>query len=262
MSDIILPGTASWYDTLRPRRGEFEQFLQKYIGADWWRVPKRLKEELWLIKRPQLNHVLGMRRFRFGSPRYQRGVLHPVGFWFEPGGDPAPALTAITHTVSNVSPTQSWQLYGYDTNGHMEWYAGTGPVGSVVYSTLTTGSDDTNDHTAEWWDANPSTNIGASYDLQYNTVTENGTAGGTIYHYFKNSSAIDRTISTWYLISTVDADRADAANTGAIGMRRGNGTAKSPSPGTSILTVDVDIRATGTGSALATHTLTITNTGT
>lgn len=255
MSDIILPGTSRWYDMVSPRAWEMPDFLK--LAGQGWRTPKRKWEQLWMEQRGNFNKQLGRRVFK--GPKFQRGVLHPVGFWFEPpAAGPATNLSNVTHTHTEVAPTVSTILLGYDTNGHLEWDAFGGVISNLVWGTLTTGSDDANDHTDEWWDANPSTNIGASYDLQYNTVTETNGGGGTVFHYFKDGTATNRTISTWYLISTVDADRANGSNAGGIGLRRGGGTAKSPDPGTSRLQVDVDIRATGTGSALATHSIDFT----
>ena len=254
MSDIILPGTSRWYDMVSPRAWEMPDFLK--LAGQGWRTPKRKWEQLWMEQRGNFNKQLGRRVFK--GPKFQRGVLHPVGFWFEPpsGGGPATNLTNVTSSSTVAAPTSLILLLGYDTNGHLEWIGEhQGLIGTAVWSTLTTGSDDANDHTDEWWDANPSTNIGASYDLQYNTVTETDGGGGTVFHYFKDGTATNRTISTWYLISTVDADRADGSNAGGIGIRRGGGTAKSPVTGTSRVQVDVDIRATGTGSALATHSI-------
>lgn len=255
MSDIILPAGNSWYGMISPRAWEMPEFLK--LAGQGWRTPKRKWEQLWMDQRGNFNAQLGRRIFK--GPKYQRGILHPVGFWAEPAGGDAPALSNVTSSSTVAAPTVLLIFLGYDTDGYLQWSGEhQGLVGTMTYSTLTTQSDDTNDHTAEWWDANPSTNIGASYDIQYNTVTETDGGGGTLFHYFKDGTGTNRTISTWYLISTIDADRADGVNNGCLGIRRGGGTAKSPDPGTSRLQVDADIRATGSGGVLATHSLDFT----
>ena len=254
MNDIIFPSTTSWYNMVSPRIWEMPDFLK--LAGTGWRTPQRKWEMLWRERRGDFNHILGKRRFK--SPKFQRGMLHPIGFWGS-GGGPSVQLTNITHSQSAVAPTPARIHIAYNTNGQIYWDSYTGVVDNCVYAQLTTDSNDTNDHTAEWWSSNPSAGQGSNWDLMYSNVTETG--DGFVF-YFRELSGIDRTISTWYSINTVWADVADGTNPGALVVGRINGTAKNPLTGTYNLTIDIDIRATGTGGSVAQHTLDLTAIGT
>jgi len=257
MSSIILPGGRGWFGTVSPREEEMPAFLK--VIAQGWRTPKRKWEDLWRLRRGELNHVLGMRRFKFGNPKYQRGVLHPAGFWFDPPtGATTPTLTDITNYYAQVAPTPANQFYAYDSDGSMEWDEFASVITTnLVYVELTTGTDDTNDHTNEWWPDQPDVNEGLNWDIRY----LNEVASGGIAYYFR-TAGVNRTTATWYLLDTVSNDHGDLSANGAIGHRRGNGTAKSPNVGSNTLDVDVEIRATGTGSAVASHSFALTTAGT
>jgi len=259
MSSIILPGTPSWYGMCKPQLGEMETFLKRFKQPEFWRVPKIHWQQLWLENRGDLNHVLGVRHFgKIKGPRYQRGMLHPAGFWHDPpaaGGD-APALTDITNTYTTTAPTNAGQQVRYHTNGYIDWDEAVN-FASIVYAQMTTDTDDANDHTYEWWDAAPSTGEGANYDIRYT-----GTTGTWTKIFYDTGGAANRVVNTWYLISTVYADSGDGVADGCLRQHKPGGNAKSPNPGTVTGTIDVEIRATGSGSALASHTVDLTSTAT
>lgn len=259
MNGIIMPGSRAWWDTVSPREEEMPEFLK--LIAQGWRTPKRYWEDLWRLRRGELNHVLGMRRFKFGNPKYQKGVLHPAGFWHAPpgGGGTNPTLTDITNTFSQVAPTPANQFYAYDSDGSLDWDEFGGAFGTnPIYTGLSTETDDTNNHASEWWPDQPDVNEGLNWDIRY----LNEVLVGGIAYYFRDNLGANRTTATWYLLDTVSNDHADGGANGAIGHRRGNGTAKSPSTGTATLDLDVEIRATGTGSAVASHTYDLATAGT
>ena len=254
-----------WWDWVSPQ-GEQEMipFLRAYVGKGMqFRTPKRKWEDLWRLKRGFLNNRLGERNFgTFKGPKYQRGILHPIGMWHDAagGGGTEPDLTNVTDSESQVSPQAVRQSLAYDSDGALRWWAGPGVGTSIVYATLTTQTDDANNHTGEWWPDQPETNEGLNWDIQYNTDVSTGSV--TARHYFEDSASAARTISTWYLLDTVSNDHADATDNGALGVNRTNGTAKTPDIGSGNIIVDVDIRATGSGSAVATHTVSLTVVGT
>lgn len=253
MSAIILPpGIRGWHDFLRPRQGEPEQLLQTYVGTDWWRTPKRKMEELWLLKRPELNHMLGLREFK--GPRRQRGSVSAFAYGPVVPAGAAPALSTITNTYTTAAPDNPRQSIMYANDGTILWDEVIGAGTGIVYAVLTTQTDDANDHTYEWWDAAPSASIGASYDIRYTAAAFD--------FIFTDGTDTDRTINTWYLIQTVAADGGDGITRGCLQEVKPAGTAKTPSPGTDVGTATVEIRATGSGSALASHSITLTCTAT
>jgi len=263
MSNIIQP--VRWWDMVSPQ-GEQEMipFLRAYMGkGKQFRTPKRMWEDLWRLKRGEMNQVMGMRKFdmlgNFKGPKYQKGMIAIATAVHATGGT-EPNLQNITHTESNVSPAQSRISIWYDSDGGIEFWSGTGGVASVLYAPLTTQSDDSNNHTNDWWPDQNETNEGLNWDIRYTALTAGG-AGG-IFHYFQTTVPADRVEDTWYLLDTVSNDAADATDEGAMGFNRANGTAKNPSTGTATLDVDVEIRATGSGSAVASHTLDLAVTGT
>ena len=253
----------SWWDMVTPREEEMPAFIRAYVGKGMqFRTPKRVWEDLWRLKRGYMNSILGMRKFgkitNFKGPKYQQGILHPIGFYHSLGS--TPNLQNITHTESNVAPAQSRISIWYDSDGGIEFWSGTGGVTSVLYSPLTTQSDDSNDHTNDWWPDQPDVNEGLNWDIRYTALTAGG-AGG-IFHYFQTTVPADRVEDTWYVLDTVSNDAADATDEGAMGLNRANGTAKNPSTGTATLDVDIEIRTTTSGSAVASHTLDLAVTGT
>lgn len=62
-------------------------------------------------------------RRRFGSPKYQKGILHPVGFWVAAatGGDNL-ALTALNSTTSYVSGPSVYAGIRILTSGEVHEY--------------------------------------------------------------------------------------------------------------------------------------------
>jgi len=243
-----------------PSEEEMVYLLRGLYGPDWFRKPRRTWEQLWRERRGELNHLLGMRRF--GMPKYQRGSVgqHPFTYPVAAGGT-MPNLQDITDDESNVAPAQSRISLWYDSDGGLEWWAGTGTVTAVLYAPLTTQSDDANNHTNDWWPDQPDVNEGLNWDIRYLNEVETGTP--TARHYFQDTvGPTDRVSGTWYLLDTVSNDAADATDEGAMGINRGNGTAKTPNTGFGRTEVDVEIRATGSGIAVASHALDLTVTGT
>jgi hypothetical protein len=249
MSELILPQrriVTSWWEMVSPREEDMPEFLK--LAGCGWRTPRRKWEDLWRLRRGDFNAILGVRRF--GLPKLQRGVLHPVGFWFA-AGDTTPDLSNVQDTETQVAPASARNHLAYDSDGALRWFAGTGGPASIVYVTLTTQTDDANNHTGEWWPDQPETNEGLNWDIKYSNDVSNPTV--TARHFFKDGSAVDRTINTWYLLDTVSNDHGDGSVNGSLGANRNNGTAKSPNTGSGDIIVDVDIRATGSGGSVANH---------
>lgn len=254
MSKTVLPKRRilTWWEMVVPKNEqEMREFLQVYIGTDSWRTPRRLWEDLWRLKRGNVPDKLGPKRFSnwAGNPKRQKGIIGAVAA-FGQGPTTNVNLSAISDTDSQVSPTQSREHLGYDSDGRIVIYSGTGPLSGVTFTNVTTQTDDTNDHTNEWWTQAPSTNEGLNWDIRFTNDTSSGT--GELLN-FNDSSDVKRTVNTWYLLDTVSNDRVDGTNHGVVGAVRVNGTAKSPSYGTLTFDADVEIRATGTGSAVASH---------
>lgn len=276
MSSIIKP--VSWWDMVSPREEEMPDFLRAYVGkGKQFRTPKRKWEELWRLHRGDVNDILGVRRAqsisnRFKGPKYQRGVLSPIGFWVEPagGGGTEPDLSDITNTESNTAPTRSRTHVVYDSDGSILFYTGTA-INPDPYTQLTTQSGDANDHTNEWWPDQPETNEGLNWDIRFTNENDSGAPTASWkFHRWVGSPQVStaRTVDVWYLLDTVsnDADPVGSPEVGhtrgSYGVNRNNGTAKSPSTGTATQEADIEIRATGSGSAVASHLVSLVVTGT
>jgi hypothetical protein len=230
-----------------PREEEMPEFLK--VIAQGWRTPKRKWEDLWRLRRGELNHVLGMRQF--GGPKYQRGSLSggSVRRSAPAAGGTAPALSGVTQSESNVAPSASRVHLWYDSDGGLELHSSSAL--SPTYTALTTQSDDANDHTNEWWPDQPDTNEGLNWDIRYTNNSSSGVV--TARYLFRTSGAVDRTVDVWYLLDTVSNDGGDTFTNGCLGVNRNNGVAKTPSTGNGNTDVDTEIRATGSGSAVASH---------
>ena len=246
---------SGWFAMVTPTQQEMIDMLRAYLGPEWWRVPKRKWEDVWRLHRGNMNHVLGMRRF--GLRKKQRGSLS--GFSVKravqvPAGD-EPILTDITNATSSVAPNPSRQQYRYFTDGEFEGDTDAGLESSIVYTKITTQTDDSNDHTNEWWPDQPDTDEGLNWDIRYDNVTDTLVSGvGTsVTHLLADNTGTNRTAGTWYLLDTVSDDSADGTHDGGIGYNRPNGSAKNPQVGLHTLTCDVDIRATGSGGPVASH---------
>jgi hypothetical protein len=258
MNSIIKP--LRWWDWVSPQ-GEQEMipFLRAYVGKGMqFRTPKRKWEDLWRLKRGFLNNRLGERNFgmlslsNFKGPKYQKGIICAAAFGVSTGTEPV--LTAVTDSHSENSPTQCRNVLGYDSDGSLQWDGAATTVASITYATLTTGTDDTNNHTGEWWPDQPATNEGLNWDIQFTVDTQTGSGGGSVWYSFSTTST-NRTISTWYLLDTVSNDRTNGTRDGCWGVGRTNGTAKNPITGTTTHDGTIEIRATGSGSAVATHSV-------
>jgi hypothetical protein len=229
-------------------------FLRAYMGkGKQFRTPKRMWEDLWRLKRGEMNHVLGQRCStrisNFKGPKYQKGMIVIATAPGVPAaGGSSVGMQNITNAVSSVAPTPSRQHYAWDSDGSVEYDDDCTTIASIVYVELTTGTDDSNDHTNDWWPDQPDVNEGLNWDIRYTSHTQGG-AGGT-FHNFKTTAGTDRVEDTWYLLDTVSNDHADAAVAGSMGFNRANGTAKTPSTGTATLDTTIEIRATGSGSAV------------
>jgi len=243
-----------------PREEEMPEFLRTI--ALGWRTPKRKWEDLWRLRRGELNHVLGMRQAP-SLRKHQRGSVSAFAHAPvvpEAGGGSTPNLQDITDEYSVSSPTIARISIAYDSDGSIVADLDCAGPGTIVYAALTTNSDDANDHTNDWWPDQPDVNEGLNWDIRYTNLVETGSATGRWYFY-DTGGAANRVEDTWYLLDTVTNDHADASANGALGINRNNGTAKSPSTGTANNVMDIEIRATGTGSAVASHQVDITVTG-
>lgn len=235
----------SWYEMVKPSAEEMIAFLRCYLGANWWRHPPKKWHDTYMRYRGQC-----------GMAAYQRGFMRIPGFWSEPAaGETSPALSAITHSHTELTPTAARIHIAYDSDGRIEWDATTNPT-QIVYTELATETDDTNDHTGEWWPDSPDVNEGLNWDIRFTNETIGGT-GGNIQR-FRDNLAANRTVDIWYLLDTVSNDHADASANGSWGLLRANGTAKNPNFGTATVTVDIEIRVKDTGSQVATHFVDLT----
>ena len=246
-----------WWDWVSPQ-GEQEMipFLRVYMGkGKQFRTPKRMWEDLWMRKRGDMNHVMGMRKAvtitNFKGPKYQRGILHPIGFWAADGV--IPNLQDIAHADSSTAPTPSRQQYAYDSNGSMQGDLSAQQETTIVYTDLTDLTDDPNDHTNDWWPDQPETNEGLNWEIRWRNVQDVGPEPYTADHLLADNTGVDRNVDEWYNLDTVSNDHADATHDGGIGVNRQNGTIKTPDTGLSTMTVDVEIGTDGAETALTSH---------
>lgn len=221
-----------------------------------WRTPKRKWEDLWRLRRGDLNHVLGMRQF--GGPKYQRGSVsvHPQAAAAQqglPAGGTMPNLQAFSDNHSNSAPTITRSTIAWDSDGSIEVDLNAQGSASIIYAELTTQSDDANDHTNDWWPDQPDVNEGLNWDIRYTNEASGGVV--TARHFLETTVPADRVEDTWYLLDTVSNDHGDAVQTGAICVNRNNGTVKSPSTGAGDITCDIEIRVTTSGSAVASQSI-------
>lgn len=248
---MIITRQRSWFELVTPDREDMDAFLRGYIGADAWRTPRRLWRRMHHSKAGILLAENRIPKFR----RYQRGnfAMFPAGTTAKGAPGTVPNLQDITNATSSSSPTASRQQYAWDSDGGVEGDTDATTEASIVYADLTTQTDDSNDHTNDWWPDQPETNIGLDYDIRYDNEALTGNMDGVIAdHLLPDNTGTDRVSGTWYLLDTVSNDHGDATHDGGIGVNRNNGIGKSPEFGVTTLNVDVEIRATGSGSALAT----------
>ena len=242
----------SWWDMVTPREEEMPGFLNTYIGkGKACRTPKRRWEDLWTQKRGEMNHIIGVRKFKTitnrKGPKYQRGIICAAAFGVAAGGGTTPALTTITHDHIGASGAQRIHIV-YFTDGDIRWEEGSITIANIVYAQLTTDSDDANDHTSEWWPDNPETNIGLSYEIQL--ASDTGTNAFT--HIFKTAAGANRNVAQWYNLDTVSDDSANASQNGSLGV---SVIGKDPASVDSVGSVEIGLD--GTSSSLASHTVDI-----
>lgn len=249
MSSLIL--RRGWFGMVTPSEPELLNMLRLLYGPNWFRIPKRKWEDLWRLRRGQLNAALGLRDFK--GPKHQRGIIAATAAYQQAPAPSVPTLTDITHADSSVAPTPSRQQYAYDSDGGMRHHLNATTQASIVYTDLSTQTDDTNNHTSEWWPDQPDTNEGLNWDIRWLNFVNAGPELLTASHLFADNVGVNRTDGTWYLLDTVSNDHGDASHNGGIGCNRSNGTTKTPDTGLSTMTVDVEIRTTGSGSAVASH---------
>lgn len=254
----------SWWDAVSPRDYEMPSFLRAYMGKGMqFRTPRRVWEDLWRLKRGDMNHILGMRKSdtigNFKGPKYQRGVLHPMGMWAEPpAGGTQPNIQNITHSRSQaLTNTPQRLVFAWDSDGSVEFDITATTTATIVYADLTTQTDDTNTHTNDWWPDQPDVNEGLNWDIQYNDDTYVQGGSGQVL-LLQDSGGVDRNTAQNYVLDTVSNDHGDASQNGALGITRANGPPKSPVSGTSTLVADIEIRATGSGSAVTSNTVDLT----
>jgi hypothetical protein len=256
MSELIIPtqnlGATSWWYAVSPRAEEMPDFLK--VIAQGWRTPKKKWEDLWRLRRGDVNHILGVRRFDLCRPKkYQRGMVAFVAVYPYATG---PNTLDIAHEQSSVAPTSSRVHIRWNSDGYIEYYSGSATSG-FSYTTLTTQTDDSNDHTLTWWPAQPETNEGLNWDLRYINDATTGTP--TKRWQFNTANSTTRTESTWYLLDTVSNSADTDTRWGSWGVNRSNA---GPSTGTGTSNCDVEIRATGTGAAVTSQACDLTVTGT
>jgi hypothetical protein len=258
MSNII-----RWWDWVSPN-GEQEMipFLRTYMGKGMqFRTPKRRWEDLWRLKRGDMNHIMGMRKGptikSFSGPKYQKGIICAAGV-FSSGGT-VPNIQNITDSrTQGLSTAQQRTVFAWDSDGSVEHDIGATTALSILYTDLTTQTDDANTHTNDWWPDQPETNEGLNWDIQFNDDTHVHGGGGTgVDLLLRTAVPADRVTATWYLLDTVSNDHGDALANGCLGLTRQNG-AKTAQAGTSTLVADIEIRATGSGSAVTSNTVDIT----
>ncbi len=233
----------NWWNMITPHEEEMPGFLRRYIGkATGWRTPKRRWEDLWRLKRGELNHVMGMRKFgtitnKFKGPKFQKGIICATAAYTSVGTQPN--LQDITDDKAPATGAQRIHI-GYDSDGSIRWAEG-GLVGSIVYVDLTTQTDDSNNHTNDWWPDQPDTNEGLNWDIRYTNVTATFS--------FNFSATVE---DVWVNLDTMSNNIADATSTGIMGTAQvGKGTGVDDGVG------DVEIRPTGGGATVASHTLDI-----
>lgn len=235
----------SWYDMVTPSQMEMTEFLRHYLGVNWWRMPPKRWHDIYM----QHRGLCGMKP-------YQRGFIQHLGFWKEVAAGTNPNLQAITHTQTSVAPTPARIQMAYDSDGSIEHYFGVG-LASVVYTDLTTQSDDTNDHTNDWWPDQPDVNEGLNWDIRTTNETIDETDGQADFYRFEDGVPTERSVDTWYLLDTVSNDHADASRAGALTVLHRGGGAKTPAPGSCTYTGTVEIRVTTSGAAVTSHVLTL-----
>ena len=80
---------------------------------------------------------------RFGTPKFQKGILHPVGFWKE----------AASGGWTNLGANRVVSGLDFDKDGFIEEI---GP-GALTRTAILSG---------EWWTEEPETDVGAGYEMR------------------------------------------------------------------------------------------------
>ena len=239
-----------WTDLVKPNEEHMNWFLRRYVGADWWRTPMMTWRELFTRKRGQLNHIRPPMKSKihvFNGPKYQRGMIvmaTQFGVAPPPVGGTNPAETDVRHTHTTTAPQNARQAIRWTDNGFLEWDAFGGALNNGTYAILTTQTDDTNDHTDEWWPDQAEANIGDSYEIQFTNVT-------TPFTFTLATLTANRNVDQWYNISDVYDDSVGNTSDGCMHLNRVGGTSKNPNPGTANGQVDMEIGENGTSTAIS-----------
>lgn len=70
----------------------------------------------------------------WGMKKFQRGMLHPIGFWAPTGPALDTTITTMGNAIYDADSIDSWRVYGY--NSGVDWgsYANFGAIGSATYT--------------------------------------------------------------------------------------------------------------------------------
>lgn len=171
----------------------------------------------WYIALPKTQEEIARNstRRRFGSPKYQKGILHPVGFWVAAaGGGDTLALTAL--------------------NGYASWISG--PSVTCGIRILTTGNVEETLGDANWtaqnssseWIDSFSATTASDYETKYDHIfgttpsflswTENvySSVTGTRTAYFTGTATVSSTGQTYVREIADTANVVNATTTIAL----------------------------------------------
>jgi len=246
-SQIIKP--MMWTDIIRPTEEEMKWLLRQYIGADQWRIPRCKWHELYVFNRGLFGELNRWQNFK--TWKRQRGIIMATAA-YQQALAAQPALSNISHVQTKVAPAPARIQIAYDSDGSMEHFLG-GLLGDIVYTKLTTQTDDANDHTNEWWPDQPDINEGLNWDIRTTNETIDEIHGQADFWRFEDATPAERLVDIWYLLDRVSNDHADGSRSGALTCLHRGGTSKNPNPGICTYIGTIEIRATGSGGAVASH---------
>lgn len=151
-------------------------------------LPKQREMKYSQLSRPRFHNL----------PKFQKGILHPLGFWQAAGGSITPAATDVTMTHN--TPVGSGLAYTalafHETLnvGGSDARVLTGQSGSAAADGwLDLGTDDnTVDHTGEW---TTETIVDSEWEVAYTTL--NSGAFTTLYAALGVYTALNNTDLVW-----------------------------------------------------------------